>query len=263
MLSRARFGDDITESDNEEVSEDYFASEHICRVHVIREFREEEYEGETLMIGKMLQEVEDSTNDKGRRAEIRRKKRQVQKFFLENGLLWRAPKRPDGIPLRVVGKKEQRNRIMSEFHESDWAGHRGTWATFVKIKQKYWWKSMYKDIAEFTESCEKCQVYSGVRHRDELHPTFSPTINFKWMVDIVAMPTRIGQRKYLVLARNDLTNQVEGWALRRKTCSTVCQFLLEEVFCRYGCLGQLIADRGELDSDKHGDSLPNMEFGQH
>ena len=39
MLSRARFGDDITESNNEEVSEDY-ASEHICRVNVIREFRE-------------------------------------------------------------------------------------------------------------------------------------------------------------------------------------------------------------------------------
>ena len=69
---------------------------------------------------------------------------------------------------------------------------------------------MYKDIAEFTESCEKCQVYSGVRHRDELHLTFSPTINFKWMVDIVAMPTGIGQKKFLVLAREDLTNQVEG-----------------------------------------------------
>ena len=69
------------------------------------------------------------------------------------------------------------------------------------------------------------------------------------MVDIVAMPTRVGQ-KYLVLAREDLTNQVEGRALRRKTCSAVCQFLLEEVFCRYGCVGQVIVDRGELDSDK-------------
>ena len=43
MLSRAWFGDDITELDNEEVSEDYFTSEHICRVNVIRELREEEY----------------------------------------------------------------------------------------------------------------------------------------------------------------------------------------------------------------------------
>ena len=75
--SRARFGDDIGKSDNEEVSEDYFASEHICRVSVMREFRETKYEGESLMIGKMLQEIEDSTNNKERRAEIRRKKRQV------------------------------------------------------------------------------------------------------------------------------------------------------------------------------------------
>ena len=44
------------------------------------------------------------------------------------------------------GPISQQNRIMSEFHESDWAGHRGTWATFVKIKQKYWWKNMYEDI---------------------------------------------------------------------------------------------------------------------
>ena len=36
MLSRARFGDDVAESDNEEVSEAYFTSEHTCRVNVIR-----------------------------------------------------------------------------------------------------------------------------------------------------------------------------------------------------------------------------------
>ena len=131
---------------------------------------------------------------------------------------------------------------MSEFHESNWAGHRGTWATFVKIKERYWWKNMYQDVAKFTGSCEKSQIYSGVPHRDELHPTFSPTINFKWMIDIVAMPTGIVQKKYLVLAQEDLTNQVEGRALPRKTCSAVCQFLLEEVFCRYGCVGQVIAD---------------------
>ena len=109
---------------------------------------------------------------------------------------------------------------------------------------------MYKEVAEFTESCEKCEIYSGFRHQHELHPTFSPTINFKWIVDIVAMPTGIRQKKYLVLAREDLTNQIEGWALGRKMCSTVCQFLLDEVSCRYGCVGQVIADRGELESDK-------------
>ena len=132
-----------------------------CRVNVIREFREEEYEGESLMIGKELQEIEESLDNKEKRAEIRSKTWQVRKFFLKNGLIWRGPKRPDGILLRVVGTKAQRNRIMSEFHQSDWAGHRGTWATFVKIKRKYWWKNMYKDIAEFTESCDVSNLLRG------------------------------------------------------------------------------------------------------
>ena len=108
MLSRARFGDDITESDNEEVSEDYFASEHICRVNVIREFREAEYEGESLLIRKVLQDIDESSDNKEKRAEIRSKMWQVRKFFLKNGLIWREPRRPDDIPLRLdIGEHEQ------------------------------------------------------------------------------------------------------------------------------------------------------------
>jgi hypothetical protein len=80
---------------------------------------------------------------------------------------------------------------------------------------------MYKDVVVFMESCEKCQIYSGVRHRDELHLTFYPLINLKWMVDIIAMPTGIRLKKYLVLVPEDLTNQVEGRALRKKTSSVV------------------------------------------
>ena len=237
----------MAESEEEEVPEDYYASENIYRVCAVHKFREEEYEGEALRIGRMLQGEDGVPKSRG---DIRKKERQTRLFFLEDGLLWKENKKAGGLPTRVVGTMEQKNQIMTEFHESEWAGHRGTWATFMKIKQKYWWKGMYRDIAEFTGSCEKCQMYSGTRHRDELHPTFSPTINLKWMVDIVAMPTGIGQRKYLVLAREDLSNQVEGRALRKKTSSAVCQFLLEEVFCRYGCVGQVVADRGELDSNE-------------
>ena len=50
--------------------------------------------------------------------------------------------------------------------------------------------------------------------------------------------------------RDQRQNQVEGRALRRKTCSVVCQILLEEVFSTYECVGQVIVDRGELYSDK-------------
>ena len=32
--------------------------------------------------------------------------------------------------------------------------------------------------------------------------------------------------------------------------SSVCQFLLEDVICRYGCVGKIVADRSELDANE-------------
>ena len=74
MLSRAQFGDDVAETDNEDVSENYFTSEH-------------KYEGASLLIGRVLQEIEESSDNMEKRAEIQRKKWQVWRFFLNNELI--------------------------------------------------------------------------------------------------------------------------------------------------------------------------------
>ena len=93
-------------------------------------------------------------------------------------------------------------------------------------------------------------MHSIVQHRDKLHPTYPLTVHFKWTVDLVTMPMGVGQMRYLMLAREDLMNQVEGRALPNKTTATVYRFLIEEVVCRYGCVGKIIADRGELDAQE-------------
>ncbi|KAL2619931.1 hypothetical protein R1flu_000136 [Riccia fluitans] len=54
--------------------------------------------------------------------------------------------------------------------------------------------------------------------------------------------------RYLVLAREELSNYVEDRALRTKATEGVCRFILEDIFCRYGSVGRLRADRGELDT---------------
>ena len=75
-------------------------------------------------------------------------------------------------------------------------------------------------------------------------------MHYKWLVDIVVIPMGLWQMRYLVLAREDPTNQVEGRALRKKTTLAVCKFLLEDVICWYGCVGKIVADRGELDANE-------------
>ncbi|KAL2643842.1 hypothetical protein R1flu_011429 [Riccia fluitans] len=36
--------------------------------------------------------------------------------------------------------------------------------------------------------------------------------------------------------------------LRTKSTEAICRFLLEDVICRYGCVGKITANRGELDT---------------
>ena len=41
-----------------------------------------------------------------------------------------------------------------------------------------------------------------------------------------------------------------GHALPNKTTAAVCRFLIKEVVRRYGCVGKIVADRGELDAQE-------------
>ena len=93
-------------------------------------------------------------------------------------------------------------------------------------------------------------MYSNVRHCDEIHPTYPPAMHYKWVVDLATMPLGLWQMRYIVLAREDLTNQVEDRALRTKSTEAVCKFLLEDIICCYGCFGKVTADRGELDVEE-------------
>ena len=150
----------------------------------------------------------------------------------------------------MVTNKGDQSVVMAEFHESPCSGYRGTWGTFEKLQERYWWPGMYKDVYPFVMMCENSQMQSAIRHRDDLHPSYPSTIHFKWMVHLMKMPMGVGQMRYLELARKDLTNQLEGQSLKNKMTATMCRFLLEDVIYWYGCMGKIVANRGELDAQE-------------
>ena len=78
--------------------------------------------------------------------------------------------------------------------------------------------------------CLTCQLQSKIQYRDELHPTYPPSIHFQWVIDLVIMPPGIWGMRYLVLTREELSNFVEGRALRTKNIERICRFILEDIF---------------------------------
>lgn len=267
MLSRARYVCE-EEMETQEVDEDNEDDDYGYVLATSQEnsdgealpFRAELYEGRLRDIGLYLSTLkrQEGWMDKTFK-DIRH---QSYSYLLRDGFLWKRPKRKDGVPLRVIDDAETKNQILKEFHDTSWAGHRGIWATYNKIKERYWWKGLYKDVEDFVASCIDCQLQSKIRYRDELHPTYPLAMHFQWVIDLVAMPSGLWEMKYLVLAREELSNFVEGRALRTKSTEGVCRFILEDIFSRYGTIGRMRADRGELDAeearqffDRHGVKL--------
>jgi len=250
MLSRARYFDEEKMMAHGE-SEDFTGEGYVLATNTenvvdeVLPFRDELYGGRLRDIGLYLSTLkrQEGWMDKTFK-DIRH---QAYGYLLRDGFLWKRAKRADELPLRVVDDSETKTQVLKEFHDALWAGHRGVWATYTKIKERYWWKGLYKDVEEFVASCITCQLQSKIRYRDELHPTYPPSIHFQWVIDLVMMPLGIWGMKYLVLAREELSNFVEGRALRTKTTEGVCRFILEDIFSRYGSIGQMRADRGELD----------------
>ncbi|KAL3695501.1 hypothetical protein R1sor_009577 [Riccia sorocarpa] len=251
MLSRARYHDEeemlMAAKEEEEKDVCYRAGRREVESTGSDELLKEElYNGLFNDVGFYLSTLRrrEAWND----ADFRRIRQKAYGYFRRDGYLWKRPKRRDGEPVRVVDDEVTKLELLKENHESLWEGHRGVWGTYTKVKERYWWKGLYRDVDKFVSSCLQCQFYSKVRHRDGLIPTYPPSMHFSWVIDLVMMPPGLWEMRYLALAREDLSNFVEGRALRTKGVEGICRFLLEDVVCRYGSVGRIRADRGDLNA---------------
>jgi hypothetical protein len=157
MLSRVRYDDERgMVSEDKEVRVDFFEAPHLATERAstptLNGFDENEYEGEWLLIGRFLKTMTPATE--WTKEEANRIRRKAYRFFLRDGRIWKHPKKRNGIPLWVVVKKEVQEELLAAFHDSPWADQRGTWATYEKLKEKYWCPGLYKDVHRFVTTCE-------------------------------------------------------------------------------------------------------------
>ena len=62
---------------------------------------------------------------------------QSYEYLLRDGFLWKRAKRVDEFSLRVIDDSETKILVLKEFHDALWAGHKGIWPTYTKIKKSY------------------------------------------------------------------------------------------------------------------------------
>lgn len=173
---------------------------------------------------------------------VREQKRFVKKtsqFFVRNGKMWKRNR--DKNPLRVIIDPDRRKKILIGAHEN--LGHRGEQAVFETIRARYYWPFLRSYIKHHIATCHECQIRSTKRVEIPLTISTPATLFSKVYIDIMLMPREQGY-KYIVAARDDLSRNSEGRALKKATSKNLAKFFWEELYCRYGMILQVVTDNG-------------------
>jgi hypothetical protein len=82
-------------------------------------------------------------------------------FIVDDDILYHVstPTRSDPSPrLQLVIPDNMRATIMHEMHAAEHSGHVGLEKTYDRVRTRYFWKNMFKDIAEYIQRCQVCNI---------------------------------------------------------------------------------------------------------
>ncbi|UYV74255.1 hypothetical protein LAZ67_11002642, partial [Cordylochernes scorpioides] len=135
----------------------------------------------------------------------------TQNFKEENGCLYKKNPNPEGRAWLLVVPKKRRKEIMSEFHNHMLNGHLGVAKTTYRLKNKYHWPSMLKDVSEFVKTCHLCQSRKGSNQSPSglLQPI--PPANYPFErigIDFVGpLPSTKRRRKWIIVLTDYYTRR--------------------------------------------------------
>jgi hypothetical protein len=165
---------------------------------------------------------------------------QARPYQVEKGVLFKRSAK--GAPKKVIFDQETRKLLMKEAHDD--FGHRGVHAVFETLRSRFQWPYLYQDVVSYVQTCHECQIRSVKRLTTPLNVSEPGTLFSKIYVDVMDMPLGVNKYKYIVAARDDLTQAAEGRALKKNNSKNVAAFLWEEIICRYGSIGEIVTDNG-------------------
>lgn len=169
-----------------------------------------------------------------------------QKYYVENNILIR---RLDP-PVPYIPKGEIRTSILRIYHDTAANGaHFGRNKTLHKIRTRYFWPTMYKDVDNYVKSCVLCTQHNPRRQKPpgKLRPIRPP----EGVWQLVAMdfhgpihPSSKRGNKYIISLTDVLSKFVVAKAVRDNSANTVIRFLKEDIISKFGTPHCILTDNG-------------------
>ena len=142
---------------------------------------------------------------------------------------------------------ELKNMILHDNHDSNIAGHFGTYKTLERLKHNYHWHKMEEDVKDYVRTCDTCQRDKPSRHRryGELEPLEVPyrpwsSISMDWIIEL---PESNGYTQIWVIV-DRFTKMAHLVPLPTNTSAKdLAKIFVKEVWKNHGLLTDIVSDR--------------------
>lgn len=140
-------------------------------------------------------------------------------------------------------------KLIEENHDSPQSGHSGFHRTYNRIKERYTWKNMKKDIRNYIRKCESCQK-NKISRRRFIHPMEITTTSEKPFerisLDIVGpLPLSENGNKYILTLQDDLTKFSQAFPIPNHEAITIAKELVNNFICKFGIPNRILTDQGK------------------
>ncbi|CAF1211156.1 unnamed protein product [Didymodactylos carnosus] len=167
------------------------------------------------------------------------------------GLVCKLKKRGNlaAQPVPVLPKSRIQD-VLLVYHNSAYNGaHLGVDRTYNKIRTRYYWPNMYKDIQRHIQRCTNCTINKCRRKKPDGHlqPIQAPhgvweKISIDFVGDI--KPQSQTGNKYIVVAIDLFSKFAIAKPTRDNTAMTAAKFVVEDIILKYGAPIEIISDNG-------------------
>ena len=210
---------------------------------VLREAQERDsVVGRVLYLVRMGKECQGGREDRRVRHLWKQRKRLS---LTEKGVL--VVKSPKGhsqvvLPARLV------KEVLLAAHDLPSSGHLGIDKTVEKVRERFYWPTLFNDVSRYCRTCLSCQ-----NRKDPvktLHAPLQsmpvPTRPFEWVsVDHTGpLPRTAAGNRYILVFSCHFSKWVECIAVPTMEASLVAEVLVCDVVCRYGVPLRLHSDQG-------------------
>jgi hypothetical protein len=153
----------------------------------------------------------------------------------------------DKITWQIVMPTKLRKTVLKQLHDVPIAGHLGVKKTLMKVRSRYFWFGLRRDVENWISKCDVCASRKPP-HRKPKAPMKVYYVGVpmeRLAIDIAGpLPKTNKGHKYILVISDYFTKWTQAFAIKDQEATTIASILVNEIVSLFGVPKMLHSDKG-------------------